>query len=317
MKPSLALVVLVAAPFATHARAALPEDAPPESRDQVAAALRALRPAFAPHGRKLASGSPGTIEHAIGRYAPAKFHPVTEGSLPATRAGLHCPPDMAAVGTRFCVDRFEGSIVEKVPGEAEPKEHPPYERLEPGHVYVARSKPGVLPQAYISAAQASAACGQAEKRLCQPVEWRAACGGAEGLAFPYGPTRVPGTCHDSGTAPMLVYHADTLKKGWGPDDLNDPRLNQLDGTVAKTGAFPGCVNDFGIFDMVGNLHEWTADPNGTFQGGFWLDTAQHGDGCAYRTIAHEFEYHDYSTGFRCCADGTADPAPAPVSSAKQ
>src|SRR2546429_3764696 len=30
----------------------------------------------------------------------------------------------------------------------------------------------------------------------------------------------------------------------------------------STGAFPGCVNDYGLYDMVGNLHEWTADPNG-------------------------------------------------------
>ena len=42
--------------------------------------------------------------------------------------------------------------------------------------------------------------------------------------------------------------------------------------------------------------------DGTFQGGYWLDTSQHGDGCAYRTIAHSFDYHDYSTGFRCCGD---------------
>jgi formylglycine-generating enzyme required for sulfatase activity len=103
---------------------------------------------------------------------------------------------------------------------------------------------------------------------------------------------------------MLALHADTLKRGWGAVELNDPRLNQLEGTVAKTGAFPGCVNDYGLYDMVGNLHEWTADTNGTFQGGFWLDTAQHGNGCAYRTIAHPYDYHDYSTGFRCCADPT-------------
>ena len=100
---------------------------------------------------------------------------------------------------------------------------------------------------------------------------------------------------------MLVFHAATLKKGWGPLELNDPRLDQLDGTVAKTGAFPDCVNDYGVYDMVGNLHEWTADPHGTFQGGYWLDTDLHGEGCAYRTIAHDFGYHDYSTGFRCCA----------------
>jgi formylglycine-generating enzyme required for sulfatase activity len=133
------------------------------------------------------------------------------------------------------------------------------------------------------------------------VEWRAACGGSQGFAYPYGPTRTAGKCHDTGAAPMLVFHAAEMKKGWGLVELNDPRNNQLDGTVAKTGAFPECVNDYGAFDMVGNLHEWTADPNGTFQGGYWLDTAQHGDGCAYRTISHGFSYHDYSTGFRCCA----------------
>ena len=44
------------------------------------------------------------------------------------------------------------------------------------------------------------------------------------------------------------------------------------------------------------------DPAGTFQGGYYLDVRQNGDGCGYRTDAHEFAYHDYSTGFRCCAD---------------
>jgi formylglycine-generating enzyme len=101
---------------------------------------------------------------------------------------------------------------------------------------------------------------------------------------------------------MLTYHASTMSRGWGPTELNDPRLNQLDGTVAKTGEAQGCVDDRGIHDMVGNLHEWTADPNGTFQGGYWLDTSLHGDGCAYRTIAHGYGYRDYSTGFRCCKD---------------
>ena len=100
--------------------------------------------------------------------------------------------------------------------------------------------------------------------------------------------------------------ADELKTGWGPAALNDPRLNQMEGSVAKTGAFSECTSDYGVYDMVGNLDEWTADPNGTFQGGFWLDTDLHGEACAYRTIAHDFGYHDYSTGFRCCAGVAAD-----------
>jgi formylglycine-generating enzyme required for sulfatase activity len=106
---------------------------------------------------------------------------------------------------------------------------------------------------------------------------------------------------------MIALHADELKSGWGPTSLNDPRLNQMEGTVAKTGALAECTNDYGVHDMVGNLDEWTADPNGTFQGGFWLDTGLHGEACAYRTIAHDFAYHDYSTGFRCCADAESSP----------
>ena len=53
--------------------------------------------------------------------------------------------------------------------------------------------------------------------------------------------------------------------------------------------------------MMGNLHEWTADPAGTFRGGFYADTRVNGDGCGYRTTAHSAGYSDYSTGFRCCA----------------
>jgi formylglycine-generating enzyme required for sulfatase activity len=87
--------------------------------------------------------------------------------------------------------------------------------------------------------------------------------------------------------------------------LNDPALGQVEGALAQTGAHPECVNGYGVYDMVGNLHEWVATdpatPHGTFAGGYYLDTAINGDGCGYRTVAHAHEYHDYSTGFRCCA----------------
>ena len=69
----------------------------------------------------------------------------------------------------------------------------------------------------------------------------------------------------------------------------------------ETGANPGCVSEDGVFDMMGNLHEWTADPAGTFRGGFFVDTKINGEGCLYRTTAHNTLHWDYSTGFRCCA----------------
>lgn len=88
--------------------------------------------------------------------------------------------------------------------------------------------------------------------------------------------------------------------------LNDPRLGQVDGALAKTGSHEDCTNDFGVLDMMGNIHEWVRTPptapHGTFCGGYYLDTSINGDGCKYRTRAHAHDYHDYSTGFRCCAD---------------
>ncbi len=301
----LGVLAAVAVLATSLASAAPPESVSAESRAQVMTALRALEPAFTGKTRRVFASNPGSIELAIASYAPPRPHAVDEGKLPNVRPGARCPADMALFASRFCVDKYEGSLVEKL-ADGTTRPHSPYHTPAPadGTVYLARSVAGVVPQGYISAAQAESACKAAGKRLCHPVEWRAACGGTEGFAYPYGPTRVPGKCHDSGATPMLTYHADTMKRGWGTTELNDPRNNQLEGSLAKTGASPDCVNDIGAYDMVGNLHEWTADPNGTFQGGFWLDTSQHGDGCAYRTIAHAFDYHDYSTGFRCCADAT-------------
>jgi len=67
------------------------------------------------------------------------------------------------------------------------------------------------------------------------------------------------------------------------------------------------VSADGVFDLAGNLDEWTADPSGTFRGGDYVDDTLNGNGCAYTTTAHDASYHDYSTGFRCCADAPAPP----------
>jgi hypothetical protein len=267
---------------------------------------------------KLAPGSAGTLAHAIASYSPKQPAVVAEGVLPGERPGLSCSADMANVDDRFCIDRWEGSLVEITAEGA--RAWSAYEAPAVGKTYRAVSAAGVVPQGYISGVQAEAACKAAGKRLCLPIEWRHACAGSDKAVYPYGPTHVDGKCNERGKSPMLVYYPQ-VAKSWllvSTGDMNDPRLNQLEGTIAKTGEFSGCANDFGVYDMVGNLHEWTADPNGTFQGGYYLDTSQNGEGCSYRTAAHDFAYHDYSTGFRCCADlqpsSAEEPAPPTSSS---
>jgi hypothetical protein len=226
---------------------------------------------------------------------------------PSRASPYVCPSDMAMIGRSFCIDVYEASLVQVMPDGSE-KPWPYYATLPKGLVTRAVSSSGVFPQGYISGTQAAAACKQSGKRLCRPSEWRSACMGPKKTTFPYGNQRETGRCNDNGRSAMHFFNPNLDGKPehrwmWGHGgNMIDPRLNQLDGTITRTGERTGCTNEYGVYDMVGNLHEWVDDPDGTFQGGYYLDTHLNGDGCNYRTTAHAVSHSDYSTGFRCCED---------------
>ena len=112
---------------------------------------------------------------------------------------------------------------------------------------------------------------------------------------------MPGVCNDARTChPAVQYFESSDSSVFSM--IGHACLNQLPDGLARTGAHPGCVSADGLYDLMGNLHEWTADPAGTFRGGFYVDTMINGNGCLYRTTAHDVSHSDYSTGFRCCAD---------------
>ena len=180
--------------------------------------------------------------------------------------------------------------------------HPPFEPVGRGPVR-AITRAGVMPQAYISRNEADVACRASGKRLCREDEWSRACRGEEATTYPYGVTYEEGACNDHGRAPIAAIHGFRGGAAYSSSAvLNDPQLNQLPGTLALTGSHTRCKTRASVFDMVGNLHEWVDDSEGTFAGGYYLDTTLNGAGCKYRTVAHGPSYHDYSTGFRCCAD---------------
>jgi hypothetical protein len=231
--------------------------------------------------------------------------PRTAADGGADAAFAPCPAGMAFAGT-FCVDRYEAYVVE-IDGAGVERPHSPYEEVD-GLVVRAKVAAGVVPQGYISQVQARAACANAGKRLCTAQEFALACRGP-GAAdrYPYGGTvRQAGACNEGkGSMVPKLFGNDASK--WTYEDFNDPRLNQIAGGLAPAGAFPRCVSPLGVHDCVGNLHEWGADApdakgHGRFRGGFYGDAEINGPGCLYVTSAHEPTYHDYSTGFRCCAD---------------
>ena len=122
----------------------------------------------------------------------------------------------------------------------------------------------------------------------------------------YGNQRAQGRCNENHRwHPVVQLFRAGAQALWGHVQMNDPQINQLPGTVALTGAHAGCSNAYGVHDMVGNLHEWTSNPAGTFRGGYYMDTTINGNGCSYVTDAHDPSYHDYSIGFRCCAAAAA------------
>jgi formylglycine-generating enzyme len=225
-----------------------------------------------------------------------------------TRANSYvCPSDMVMIGRSYCIDVYEASLMQ-VASDGSEKSWPYYDLIPEGVVVRAISSAGVFPQGYISGHQAAAACERSGKRLCKPDEWKNACMGPKKTIFPYGNERQIGRCNDNGRSSMHFFNAKLDDKPenswmWGYNgNMTDPRLNQLEGTLTRSGERTGCTNEYGVFDMVGNLHEWVDDPDGTFQGGYYLDTHLNGDGCYYRTTAHPMSHLDYSTGFRCCAD---------------
>ena len=246
--------------------------------------------------------------------------PLVEAAGPAAlfvpSASVRCPAGMALVADRVCIDRWEGHLVSLAPASLTPtgfgaelrreRALTPYESVDAIAGYRAASAAGVVPQGYISGRQAEAACRAAGKRLCTAGEWERGCRGPKGQQFPYGNERRAQVCNDDIRAKHPVLEASRAAGVSGDrvwlEGMNLPTINQLEGGLEKTGARAGCTTSEGLADMVGNLHEWVADADGTFRGGYYMDTSRNGDGCSYQTTAHDFDYHDYSTGFRCCAD---------------
>jgi hypothetical protein len=241
-----------------------------------------------------------------------------------------CPSDMVDVGGRFCIDRYEASLVDvrlgravspyfparradalaafemfrdlrpSGPLAAPDLPTPPDFELSESFDVRATSRSYVVPNGYLSGPVASDACRAAGKRLCSLAEWTTACRGERNRRFPYGDEYEDGACNVFREAhPASVLHGDASIHHL------DPRLNLVQGPrgplLRRTGESARCRSEWSgdaVLDMVGNLDEWVDEPEGTFAGGFYSRGTR--DGCDAKIESHPFEYFDYSLGVRCC-----------------
>ncbi len=195
---------------------------------------------------------------------------------PASQGTIVCPDDMVSVANVFCIDRYEASRPDATASDA--------------GVDGSRSKSvsGVLPWQVTDNATAEAACQASGKRLCTPEEWLLSCEGPDETVYSYGDTYEMTTCN--GIDAFGVF----------PTYWNFHLM--------PTGSFPGCTNEWGVFDMNGNVWEHTANGDDTtIRGGAF--------NCSDSAALHKCGYiptnwAPSARGFRCCLSPSASPSVA-------
>jgi len=183
--------------------------------------------------------------------------------VPLQRREISCPEEMVPVNNVFCIDRYEASRADAT-------------ESDPGlDDTVAVSKVGVLPwRLDDDNALAATACQAAGKRLCSSFEWELACRGPEMATYGYGNSYDGSICNGIDT-----FGADNVK-------------------LLPTGDLKGCVNEWGVYDINGNLWEHVAQGDGTtVRGGAY--------NCIDSMSLHRCDYVPATwvpsaLGFRCC-----------------
>jgi len=143
-----------------------------------------------------------------------------------------------------------------------------------------------MPWSNLSWDDAQAACAAAGKRLCTLSEWITTCKGPDGLTYPYG------DAYDAEACNGIDAHGLTE----GGDRIFFPEA---------TGSFERCTNGFGVYDLSGNVWEYTAEqdtPTPRINGGAYncIDS-----GLLHRCDHEQLHHAGYDAarsngGFRCC-----------------
>jgi hypothetical protein len=225
--------------------------------------------------------------------APSATPSHTATATATATCGLQCPDDMVAVGSEFCMDRYEASRPDATIANAGATES------------VATSRPGVLPWMVNPMSRAHLlrfqdACQAAGKQLCTGTQWLAACRGpAPGTSYVFGNTFNRETCNcvdtfcddycnDHGILPASCNTGTNC--GYTYNCFH----------AVPTGTFPQCTNAYGTFDINGNV--WEIVPSDTDPRGYEVRGGAYNCASAALRLQCTFNagWDDLYAGFRCC-----------------
>jgi sulfatase modifying factor 1 len=159
------------------------------------------------------------------------------------------------------------------------------------------NRKGEYPVLFVNWNEANDLCADEGKRLCTETEWTFACEGEEARPYPYGYVRDAEAC--------------IVDKTWVPyfpQAFSTPEgtMHELDRLWqgAPSGARPKCKSPFGVYDMTGNVDEWTRSSSkegrpSVLKGGYWGPVRTR---CRPSTRAHGELHAFYQQGLRCCAN---------------
>lgn len=186
------------------------------------------------------------------------------------QATTQCPDDMVYIADRnFCIDKYE-----------------------------APNQEGVKPFAAQTAYQAEYYCQSQGKRLCTQQRWMIACEGPQHLPYPYGPFFKRGTCNDDKYGWVKVPWLTMGTPAWD-------KWCQEQYKAEPSGHRAACVSGYGVYDMTGNVAEWTKEPHSPYgyvtKGGYWYGVlGNNTPSCGFVNPAHSPGFNSYEFGFRCC-----------------
>ncbi len=157
------------------------------------------------------------------------------------------------------------------------------------------NRKGEHPLIYVNWHESQKMCVSDSKRLCTEDEWTFACEGEEALPYPYGYDRDKDAC--------LV---DKPWRWFDPSAYGSKKeaiIKELDRLWqgVPAGSLSKCKSPFGVYDMTGNVDEYTKSNAGTnpatLKGGYWGPVRTR---CRPTTKAHGPQHAFYQQGFRCC-----------------